>query len=105
MKTNLNGLPKDLQEQIKKLEKEVEESKKLPAGVVPGKLFWVPVADGHAYYRVIKVNKKTATIRWCPELDADRWQDVVLGEGGVFSIGIIDRIIKRIEGLRKIFGG
>lgn len=88
---------KYVEEQFKKTR---EKSNK--AETLKDKMFNVPVADGRAYYVVTKVNKKTVHVEWrgfCP----DRWRDSVLGIGGKFPKERIESLVKRNEGLAKLF--
>lgn len=74
----------------------------LPDGVVKGKLLKTPRGDGYAWYVVTKVNKKTAHIEW-RGYSADRWFDLVLGEGGKFDIDIIAALVRQADARRAIF--
>jgi hypothetical protein len=77
-------------------------SDSLPAGAHVGKLFRVPAADGYAYYVVTKANKKTVHIEW-RGFSLDRWVDYRFGAGGKEDKELIERLIKREEGLAKLF--
>lgn len=77
-------------------------SRSLPDGVHVGKLFTVPMGDGYAYYVVTKVNKKTVDIEW-RGYSADRWIDFRFGAGGREKREIIESLICREDGLRRIF--
>lgn len=94
----------ELKEQEKKIEAAWAESNKLPKGVVPGKLFRLPHADGYAVYQVVKVGKRTATVKWRKDLTIDEWQDNILGPGGSFSLNVIARSILWEESMAEIFG-
>ena len=77
-----------------------EKSKK--ATGLTGKMFSMGVADGAAYYVVVKENKKTVKIEWrgfCP----DRYFDHFLGWGGTFQKDRIERMIRAEEGLSTLF--
>jgi hypothetical protein len=72
-------------------------------GLVPGKMFSLPVADGHASYVVTKVSKTRCTIEW-RGFCIDRYTDHILGWGGSFQRSIIERLVNRADGMRRIFG-
>lgn len=50
------------------------------AGKVVGRVIEVSVADGFAYYEVIKENKKTVRIRWVPSIH-DEYRTMYWGDG------------------------
>jgi hypothetical protein len=79
-----------------------EFSNSLPDGVHVGKLFALPVGDGHAFYVVTKVNKKTVDIEW-RGFSSDRWTDFTLGEGGREKRELIERLVRREDFIRKSF--
>ena len=56
---------------LKQLEKQDKEAKRSDSLV--GRYITEPVADGHAYYQIIKENKATVKIRLCVGL-GDDWQ-------------------------------
>jgi len=85
-------------------EKAQELSDSLGDEFKPGKMFNTPVGDGRAYYVVTKVNKKSVKVEWrgfCP----DNWKDQVLGLGGSFPRDTIETLVKRHDGLKKLFSG
>jgi len=66
------------------------------------KLFSVGVADGSAYYVVVRENKKTVRVQWrgfCP----DRYTDAVLGWECTVEKERIADMIRREEGMRELF--
>lgn len=71
-------------------------------GCKPGKLFFMPVADGCAFYVVTKVTKTRCTVAW-RGFQGDRWVDRILGAGGTFPLGIIAPLIGREEAMQKLF--
>ena len=82
---------------------QARKTSKATQGLAPGKLFHTSVADGSAYYVVLKVTKSKVTIAWrgfCP----DRWFDQVLGAGGSFPRATIARLVTAQEDLARIFG-
>ena len=69
----------------------------------PGKIFSIPAGDGFAWYVVTKVTAKTATVEW-RGFHCDNWRDITLDCGGTFPRSVIERHVRRCEGLRRIFG-
>lgn len=70
--------------------------------VCKGDLFTVGVADGCAYYVVVRVNKKSIRVEWrgfCP----DHYVDSVLGYGGSFPRERIERLVLAHKGMQKLF--
>ena len=83
-------------------EKAKEKSKK--AKTLKNKMFNVNVADGRAYYVVVRENKKTVYVEWrgfCP----DRWVDQLLGYEGAVDKNKVTDLIHRQEGLAALFSG
>jgi len=81
-------------------EKAKEKSKK--ATGLEGKLFSVGVADGSAYYVVVRENKKTVRVEWrgfCP----DRYTDQILGWECTLDKERIAGMIQAEEGFAKLF--
>jgi hypothetical protein len=70
--------------------KAIEFSQSLPDGLSVGKMFIVGIGDGHAWYIVTKVTKKTATVEW-RGFSPDRYRDSILGLGGAFPKDAIAR--------------
>lgn len=90
----------------KYVEKALEEATRLSNsidGLAPGKLFNIGVGDGYAWYVVTKVTPKNVTVEW-RGFCMDRWTDQVLGWEGTFPRRAIEPLVKRADGLRKIFG-
>ena len=79
-----------------------KRSEALGEGLRVGKVFHLPVADGSAHYEVVAVKPRTVTVEW-RGFCADRWTDHWLGWGGSFSKAKIAEIIRREEGMRKLF--
>ena len=65
----------------KHFEAEIAKSAALPKGVVVGKVFGIGVADGYAYYEVVRVNKKTVRIKWREDITLDSYQYFAWGTG------------------------
>jgi len=91
-------------EHDKYFEKEINKSNSLPDGLQNGKIIRTQVADGYAYYEIIKINKTTVRIKWRGDLCLDRWQDQILGSGGSFPKYIIENLAEQEEILKRIFG-
>jgi len=81
---------------LKKLQARSDKAK----GLV-GKLFKLPHADGYAFYVIEEEKGQKVRIENQPIGDA--WQDNILGAGGWFPRKQIEPIIRREEGLAKVF--
>ncbi len=57
-----------------------QNKKAKDAGKIVGRVIVATVADGSAYYEVIKENKKTVKIRWVPGIH-DEYCTLYWGEG------------------------
>jgi len=77
-------------------------AERLPDGLHVGKLLSVPVGDGCAFYVVTKVNKKTVDIEW-RGFSPDRWVDFRFGDGGREKREIIEALVRREDGMRRLF--
>lgn len=87
----------------KHFEEEIAKSDTLPKGLVPGKIFQIGVADGYAYYEVVKVNKKTVKIKWKKDLCCDEYQYYGWGVGGSFPISLIEPLVIGAENIAAMF--
>lgn len=67
-----------------------------------GKLFSIPVADGRAWYVVVKENKKTVRIEWRGYC-LDRWTDHHFGYGGLFDREEVLQHVRRREATLRLF--
>jgi hypothetical protein len=74
----------------------------LPEGLHAGKMFRLPVGDGYAFYVVTKVNRKTVDIEW-RGFSSDRWVDFRFGAGGREKREIIEALVRREDGMRRLF--
>jgi hypothetical protein len=74
----------------------------LPEGLQVGKIFSTQVADGYAYYEIVRINKKTVRLKWRKELSPDGWNDAVLGQGGSFPKSSIHNIISQADVWKRI---
>ena len=74
-----------------------------------GELLWRyfrrNVADGYAYYQVVKVTKKSAIVEVCRGICLDEWTDNMLGDSCQLPIKIVDDLIKQKDAMEKLFGG
>ena len=77
-------------------------SNALPDGLQVGKIFSTQVADGYAYYEIVRVNKQTVRLKWRKELSPDGWNDAVLGQGGSFPKHSIEHIIDSADAWKRI---
>jgi len=68
-----------------------------------GRKFGIPVADGKAWYQVVKESKTRLTIQLCTGL-GDDYADHHFRGGGSFSRVDVMRYINFEEGMRKLFG-
>lgn len=66
--------------------------------------FKINVADGAAYYQIVRVKKKTVVVRICIGINLDEYQDAILGEGDEMSLNAADRLVGQRDGLARIFG-
>jgi len=97
---------KDFRKQRDKwFDEQMAVSNSLPDGLQVGKIFTMSVADGYAYYEVVKINKTTVRIKWRKELCPDHYSDMILGHGGSFQKRIIEPIINMQDGWKKIMVG
>ena len=62
------------------------------------------VADGYAYYQIVKVTKKTATIVVCRGICLDEWTDNMLGEECELPIKIVSDLIEQKDAMNRLFG-
>lgn len=68
----------------------IEKSIALGTDLVVGKIFSIGVADGYAYYEVVRVNKKTVRIKWRKDLCLDEYCYYGWGGGGTFDKELIE---------------
>jgi hypothetical protein len=102
-KTNTFTPGDEYGEYVQKEYKKAKEKSKKAKGLA-NKLFSVGVADGKAYYVVVKENKKTCRVQW-RGFGLDRYTDAILGwECTVEKERIADRV-KAEEGLAALFAG
>ena len=72
-------------------------SDSLPANeVVNGKLFCLPVADGRAWYVIVKVHKKSCQVEW-RGFSGDRYVDHWLGFGRTVPLDGIVRYVRMFD--------
>jgi len=79
-------------------------SNNLPAGLQVGKMFRLPIADGYAFYVVVKVNKKTVDVEW-RGFSPDRWVDARLGYGRREPKDTIEMLVRREDAAARLFAG
>lgn len=98
-------------EYLEKLDKRVKENldyairrnKQLGKGLVVGKVFYLTVADGRAYYEVTKIGPRSTTIRFREDIAVDDYMDMVLGDGGSFPTSRIEHLVGRVDRLQELF--
>jgi hypothetical protein len=89
----------------KHFDEEMEKQKDLPKGMVKGKIFKINVADGYAYYEIVRVNKKSVNIKWRKDLCLDEYQYYAWGAGGTFERDLIEHLIVSDERMAEILSG
>jgi hypothetical protein len=62
------------------------------------------VADGYAYYQIVKVSKKNATVKLCRGICLDEWTDNLLGEECTIPLCLVESLIGQKDALNKLFG-
>jgi hypothetical protein len=81
-------------EEYNKIFKEaMDKSRALGKGIQVGKIFGISVADGKAWYEIVKIGKKTVKVKWRKDLTLDGYKDWNLGEGGTVKISVVSPII------------
>jgi len=61
------------------------------------------VADGYAYYQIIKVTKKTAVVKICRGICLDEWTDNLLGEECSLPIQKVQELMYNRDALDNLF--
>ena len=64
-------------------------------------LFSLGVADGSAWYIIVKETKRTLTVEWRGYDGGDRYTDAILGWGGAFPRGRLEHFIMSVEELKQ----
>ena len=100
MKDNYEDMFEKFDEHFKA---EMAKSKAQGPGMVVGKIFNIGVADGYAYYEVVRVNKKTVRIKWRKDLCLDEYCYYGWGEGGSFDKALIEHKIIGQDNLVMLF--
>jgi hypothetical protein len=62
-----------------------------------------PVADGYAWYQVVKVTQKTATVKWCDGICLDDYQDMMLGDESTLPRTMVEKLVSSRIALEKLF--
>ena len=66
--------------------------------------FTRPVADGTAWYQVIKVTSKNVTVQWCDGISLDNYCDGMLGDGEItMPRNVIEPLVRGRIALNKVF--
>lgn len=79
------------------------EIKKSREGPVIGKIFSMSVADGYAYYEIIKMFKTKIHIKCRMDLCPDHYTAYPFGDGGSFSRSMVEPLIIAEDSMAKIF--
>jgi hypothetical protein len=73
-----------------------------------GELLWRNfrrnVADGYAYYQIVKVTKKSAIVEVCRGICLDEWTDNMLGEACGLPLSLVESMIGQKDAMNKLFG-
>lgn len=85
------------------LELQEIDKKQKAKGKIVFRYFDVPVADGKAFYQVIKVTKTKAVVKLCSGICLDDYMDMILGEGGEIPLSVANDLIGRMDAIRKLF--
>lgn len=80
------------------------KSKALGNAFAKGRIFYMGVADGRAFYVVTKVNAKTCDVQWRSWGGEDHYTDRILGFGGRFPRHMIEPLVGHQAALESIFG-
>lgn len=62
------------------------------------------VADGYAYYKIIRIGKRYSEVTLNNPKDYDDYQEPLLGRRGMIATSKLEELFKREETLRRIFG-
>ncbi len=85
------------------LAKATEKSDALPDGFQVGKLIHMSVADGLAYYEIVKVYQHTVKLKWRSDLQVDSaYRDSILQDGGNFRKKDLQPVVAFIDIHRDI---
>lgn len=63
--------------------KSIDKAQAEKGGNLLYRYFSRPVADGLAWYQVIKVTPKNVTVQWCDGICLDNYCDTMLGDGEI----------------------
>ena len=61
------------------------------------------VADGYAFYQIVKVTKKTANVKLCTGICLDEWVDGMLGIECTLPLLLVEGMISQKDALDKLF--
>lgn len=92
---------KRMQANLAQVQREDEDAQK--KGTLVGRYFYVGVADGRAFYQVIKTTKTTATVNWCPDVAPDNWTDRIMGGGMTLPLDRVEAMVNSVAHRRKLF--
>lgn len=69
-----------------------------------GRYFYESVADGYAFYQIVRENKKTVRIRHCLGVAADDYQVHVWGPEASIPTALAQRLVDRHAAIARLFG-
>lgn len=62
------------------------------------------VADGYAFYQIVKVTKKTAKVVLCTGICLDEWVDNLLGTECTLPIEKVQELMYNRDAIESLFG-
>lgn len=65
--------------------------------------FYLPVADGKAFYQITKVTKTRATVTLCTGISLDEWYDRTLGVKSSLPIAKVMQLVQSRQALEDLF--
>jgi hypothetical protein len=98
--SNINEYLKSHEDNLNRLFDYDREARK--RGTSVGRYFAIPVADGRAYYQVIKEFKNVVHIQLVTDV-GDDWADHHFGNGGSFPKKDVMRYLQKMDAFREIF--
>jgi hypothetical protein len=72
-------------------------------GEILWRYFKRQIADGYAFYQIIKVTKKTAVVKICRGICLDEWTDNLLGEECSLPIQKVQELMYNRDVLDNLF--
>lgn len=75
------------------------------AGRLTGRYFYQSVADGRAFYQIVRENKKTVRIRHCEGVAGDDYQVNLWGWEASIPTTLAQRLVNQRVAMAKLFSG